>query len=145
MADSHTENPVTRVSVVVCTYNGARFLRPQLDSLLSQSLPPCEIIVSDDGSTDGTADIVREYAARDARVKLHVNRPALGFNLNFSQAFQLAGGDVVASCDQDDVWHPDKLAHMVAALECKPLAFHNSALFTDDPSRPMGLKILTPR
>lgn len=140
MADSHTENPVTRVSVVVCTYNGARFLRPQLDSLLSQSLPPCEIIVSDDGSTDGTADIVREYAARDARVKLHVNCPALGFNLNFSQAFQLAGGDVVASCDQDDVWHPDKLAHMVAALECKPLAFHNSALFTDDPSRPMGLK-----
>ena len=109
MADPHTENPVPRVSVVVCTYNGARFLRPQLDSLLAQSLPPYEIIVSDDASTDATAGIVREYAARDARVKLHVNRPALGFNLNFSQAFRMAEGDVVASCDQDDVWHPDKL------------------------------------
>ena len=94
MADPHTENPVPRVSVVVCTYNGARFLRPQLDSLLAQSLPPYEIIVSDDASTDATVGIVREYAARDARVKLHVNRPALGFNLNFSRAFQLAEGDV---------------------------------------------------
>ena len=127
-----------RISVVVCTHNGARYLRPQLDSLLAQTLPPYEIIVSDDDSTDGTVGIVREYVARDPRVKLHINRPALGFNLNFSRAFQLAAGDCVASCDQDDVWRADKLERMAQALDSVPLAFHNSALFTSDASRPAG-------
>ena len=140
MAEKPTGTPIPRVSVVVCTYNGACFLRPQLDSLLAQRLPPYEIIVSDDDSTDDTAAIVREYAARDARVKLHINRPALGFNLNFSKAFQLAEGDYVASCDQDDIWHPDKLSHLVEALKHAPLAFHNSALFTENPAQPSGLK-----
>ena len=140
MAEKPTGTPIPRVSVVVCTYNGARFLRPQLDSLLAQRLPPYEIIISDDDSTDDTAAIVREYAARDARVKLHINRPALGFNLNFSKAFQLAEGDYVASCDQDDIWHPDKLSHLVEALKHAPLAFHNSALFTENPAQPSGLK-----
>lgn len=140
MAEKPTGTPIPSVSVVVCTYNGACFLRPQLDSLLAQRLPPYEIIVSDDDSTDDTAAIVREYAARDARVKLHINRPALGFNLNFSKAFQLAEGDYVASCDQDDIWHPDKLSHLVEALKHAPLAFHNSALFTENPAQPSGLK-----
>ncbi len=136
-----TKRPsLKRISVVVCTYNGERFLRQQLDSLLAQTYPPCEIRIHDDGSTDATVDIVRDYARRDSRVKWHVNRPGLGFNLNFSQAFMQAEGDYVASCDQDDVWHPDKLRHMVEALERHCLAFHNSALFVDDVARPVGLK-----
>lgn len=108
-------------SVVLCTCNGARFLEAQWDSLLAQSRLPGEIIVRDDGSDDGTwvlLDTLSAHAAaRGVRVRLTRNERNLGFVANFEAALRDASGDVLFLCDQDDVWHAEKLATLVAEFE----------------------------
>lgn len=99
------------------TYNGERFVREQLTSILAQSLTPWEVLVSDDGSTDTTLQIVEEVAAdTDIPVRVRVNPQNLGFADNFLQAAGRASGEYVAFSDQDDRWHPDKLARQVETL-----------------------------
>lgn len=98
------------ISVVLATHNGAPYLAQQLESLLSQTCPPLEIVVGDDASTDATLEILASYAARGSvPIRVHRNDPALGFRENFLAACTKAGGDWIAFCDQDDVWYPDKL------------------------------------
>jgi glycosyltransferase involved in cell wall biosynthesis len=104
-------NPL--ISVVVCTYNGAQFLSEQLDSLLAQSYAPVEILVCDDASTDGTALIAKEYAAKDQRIRLHLNEQNIGYNRNFEKGLLLACGAYIAVCDQDDIWKPEKLQKLM--------------------------------
>lgn len=106
-----------RLSVALCTYNGSRYLGAQLDSLVAQSRPPDELIACDDGSTDGTVDVLAQFAAR-APFPVHVHRNAtnLGSTRNFDQAIGLCSGNIIALCDQDDLWHPDKLARFVDAF-----------------------------
>lgn len=107
-----------RVSVVMSTYNGERYIREQLGTLLAQTLAPYEILVSDDGSSDRTLEIVAEMAAVTAvPVHVHVNPVRLGFADNFLSAAGRARGDYIAFSDQDDRWRPTKLATSVAALE----------------------------
>src|SRR5688572_4379256 len=103
------------ISIVLATRNGAQYLPQQLESLARQTLAPFELIVSDDDSSDATMKIVAAFA-RTAKfpVKLKVNSPALGFRDNFIAATQLAAGDWVAFCDQDDIWHPEKLERVAA-------------------------------
>lgn len=98
-------------SVVLATCNGAKYLAPQLRSLANQSQPPCEIIVTDDNSTDATISIVSEFA-RQTSIPVHLlqNNPALGFADNFMQGALQAKGDLVAFCDQDDIWDARKIA-----------------------------------
>ena len=91
MTAASTSSPT--VSVVMITYNGARFVREQIDSLLRQTYPFSELIVQDDCSTDSTCDIVREYARRDPRIHLFVNPENMGWNRNFMSAMQRATGD----------------------------------------------------
>lgn len=79
--------PQVKVSVVMCTYNGEKYLREQIESILNQTCPVYELIIQDDRSTDRTVEIVREYQQKDSRVKLFVNEQSLGFNYNFSTAF----------------------------------------------------------
>lgn len=99
-----------RVSIIMATYNGARFIEEQLKSLASQKLQPFELVVSDDGSTDQTLELVRSFQV-DAPFPVIVQRNEwrLGYGENFLQAAKLASGDLIAFCDQDDIWHPDKL------------------------------------
>jgi len=104
------------VSIVVCTYNGEKFLREQLDSLLAQTYPVQEMLVQDDGSTDATWQILEEYAARDARFVPVRNEGPHGVNANFLSALRRARGELIAVCDQDDIWEPDKIELQVAAL-----------------------------
>lgn len=104
------------VDVVMCTYNGAAFLREQLDSIVNQTYSIHSLIIQDDRSTDGTVAIVQEYAARYPFVRLYVNSRNLGYNLNFKTAVGRATADFVAISDQDDVWFPDKIARQVAAI-----------------------------
>lgn len=106
-----------RVSIVLCTYNGAAYLAEQLKTFLTQSRLPDEIIIGDDASSDGTWAIVEAFEA-SARARgifvRAVRRPErLGYVANFSGALALASGDVIFLCDQDDAWHPDKLAAML--------------------------------
>ena len=103
------------VSVALCTRNGAGFIGEQLDSVLNQTRPPDELVVSDDDSTDATVRLVRErvdaYRARGGSLELQVfeNHPALGIAANFAQAIGACHGDLIALSDQDDVWHPERL------------------------------------
>ena len=97
------------VSIILCTYNGARFIREQLDSIVAQTYPLLEVIIQDDGSTDDTVAICNEYAARFPYIKVRRNEHNLGFNLNFKSAAMRAQGDFVAISDQDDVWMADKI------------------------------------
>lgn len=97
------------VSIVLCTHNGEKYLRQQLDSILAQTHTHFELIVSDDASKDDTAKILEEYCQRDQRIKFSVNPVNLGYNKNFEKAFSLASAEYIAISDQDDVWEKNKI------------------------------------
>lgn len=122
MSDKISHRPTS--SVTVCTYNGAAHIAEQLDSLLAQSCLPEQIIIADDASTDGTATLVENFVRRAQALGIAVEyfrHPVnVGFVANFSHALRRASGEVVFLCDQDDVWHLDKLATMLAAFEKRP-------------------------
>jgi len=136
--------PDHAISVVLCTYNGAVYLREQLDSLARQSSPPSELIVSDDASSDDTARIVSDFAVNAPfPVRLAVNAVNVGFIANFEKAIALASGDVIALCDQDDVWRGDKLAKVRAAFDGNPnlgLVFSDGDI-VDDTLAPLGRRL----
>lgn len=106
-----------RVSVAVCTHQGAAFVGRQLESILEQTRPPDEVVVSDDASTDGTVELVEDMA-RGASVPLRLrsNPRPLGFRRNFEGAIGECSGDVVFLSDQDDVWLPEKIEAMLPAF-----------------------------
>lgn len=102
--------PTPRISIAMATYNGSKYLREQLDSLAAQTLPPCELVVTDDGSTDDTLEILDVFVRRAPfPVHIHRNEQRLGYRDNFLKAARLCSGDLIAFCDQDDYWLPEKL------------------------------------
>lgn len=117
----------------MCTYNGGRYLRQQLDTLLSQTYPLYEIIVQDDGSVDDTWSILEEYAATHPFIHLFQNEGEHGYNANFFSAMQRATGDCIAICDQDDLWEPEKIEKQVTAIGNHLLCVCLSRPFSDDP------------
>ncbi|MEW6335099.1 MAG: glycosyltransferase family 2 protein [Thermodesulfobacteriota bacterium] len=135
------------ISVVLCTYNGERYLQQQLDSLLAQSHPPGKILAADDGSTDRTQAILQAFAVqaqgRGITVEVGQNPCNLGYILNFERALQRAGADLIFVCDQDDVWHPDKLAVMSARFAADPdlLLLHSDARLVDAHLGDMGCSL----
>jgi glycosyltransferase involved in cell wall biosynthesis len=133
-----TESPL--VSVVLGTYNGDTYLEEQLRSVLAQTYTALEIIAIDDGSKDRTVAILREYAARDARIEVFVNERNLGFIRNFEKGCSLSAGKWIALCDQDDYWLPDKVEKMVRAIGEYPMIYCDSALCGED-LHELGTKI----
>ena len=106
-----------RISVALCTCNGAAFLREQLSSIESQTLLPAEIVISDDCSVDGTKEIVSAFAASSRiPVRYYANEERIGVVRNFNMAVQGCSEPYIALCDQDDVWLPDKLALEMSLL-----------------------------
>ena len=98
------------ISVAMCTYNGARYLSSQLESIAAQSELPTELVVCDDRSSDKTPQILEEFVhAAQFPVRLVHNPKNLGFTGNFEKAIGLCSREIIALADQDDVWHPDKL------------------------------------
>lgn len=126
-----------RSTVVLCSWNGERFLPQQLDSLRAQTRRIDQFVLSDDGSTDGSWVLLQEFAAEQhalgSDVILHRNPQALGYIRHFEQALARADADVVFTCDQDDIWHPGKIATMMAAFVADPalLALHSDARLVD--------------
>lgn len=104
------------VSVVMATYNGEKYIGEQIDSILNQTFPICELIIQDDCSADNTVAIARDYAKRYPVVKVFENRRHIGLNLNFKTAAMRATGVFVAISDQDDVWYKEKLERQLAAI-----------------------------
>jgi len=107
----------TGVSVALCTFNGALYLREQLASLQQQTSPPIELVLSDDGSSDSSVSIVTEFAkAVGMRLIVAPTHTQLGVTQNFNRALSLCSQQYVALSDQDDVWLPSKLATALAAM-----------------------------
>jgi glycosyltransferase involved in cell wall biosynthesis len=105
------------VSVLVATYQGAAFLDEQLDSIAAQTHPPLELVVTDDGSSDGTVEIVEAFATRAPFPVRLVRHPTpRGHGANFLSAIDLCQGQLIAFADQDDVWLPSKLGRCAAVF-----------------------------
>jgi glycosyltransferase involved in cell wall biosynthesis len=106
-----------RISVAMGTFNGARFLREQLDSIAEQSLAPAELVIGDDCSTDETLAIAEDFAARAPfPVRIHRNERNRGFADNFLATAERCGGEWIAFCDQDDAWYPHKLERIAERI-----------------------------
>ena len=105
-----------KLSVALAAYNGAAYMEEQLTSILQNLREGDEVVVSDDGSTDGTRDVVRALAETDKRVKL-IDGPQQGLIKNFEHALAACDGDIVFLSDQDDVWHADKVEAVLACFE----------------------------
>ena len=124
------------ISVVLCTYNGEKFLAEQLDSILVQTYSNLELIISDDQSTDGTWPLLQTYAGKDARIKLFRNETNLGYNKHFEKACSFASGQWIAIADQDDIWLPHKLWALYHGTRADTLLVHsyNAEFKNNDPS-----------
>lgn len=122
----------------MATYNGEKHIREQLDSIARQDLPPLELVITDDGSTDATLQIVDDFA-RDAAFPVRVfrNETRLGYADNFLKAASLCEGDLIAYCDQDDIWMKQKLSTCSKFLadERVLLAIHSAQTITQAGSR----------
>ena len=129
------------LSIAMATYNGASHLHDQLNSFVSQTRQPDELVVRDDGSTDGTAAILEEFATRAPfPVRVLPANGNLGYVKNFETVIQACTGDLIALSDQDDVWLPHKLAMLEAALgndDRALLTFSDAALVGAD-LEPLG-------
>ena len=118
-----TDKPL--VSVVLASFNGARFIYRQIQSILAQSNRHFELIITDNLSTDGTWDVVKDVAARDDRVRIFRNEK-LGVIENFEFGVTQARGELVCFSDQDDVWNIDKIQVLLDSIGEK-LAIHSDA------------------
>jgi hypothetical protein len=133
-----------RVSVLVTAYNREHYLAEAIDSVLAQTLEDFELIVSDDGSADGSVRIAEEYVRRDPRVRLSVNPVNLGDYGNRRQAATLARGRFLKYHDSDDVMYPHCLAVMADALSKEPSAAFAMSASHSWPGGPSPM-LLTPR
>jgi glycosyltransferase involved in cell wall biosynthesis len=128
------------ISIALCTYDGERFLREQVDSVLAQDYPRIELVAVDDASADGSFALLEGYAARDARIRVRRNPTNVGYRHNFEIAIGLCHGDLVAPCDQDDIWLPTKLSILERAMGEAPGAYCDSEL-VDEQGRSLGLRM----
>jgi glycosyltransferase involved in cell wall biosynthesis len=128
------------VSIALCTYNGEKFLGQLLDTLINQTYPNIEIIAVDDCSTDNTYAILTTYAVKYPQITVYKNEVNLGFVRNFEHALTYCQGDLIAFCDQDDLWLPEKIALQVEGIGDNMLIYHDSE-FINDQEKPLGKKM----
>ena len=102
------------ISVCLATYNGGRYLREQLASIVTQLGPGDEVVINDDASSDDTVAVIESFD--DPRVRLEVNPTNLGYTGNFEAALTRSRGDLIFLADQDDVWLPGKVDMMLREL-----------------------------
>ncbi len=115
-----------RISVCIATYNGEKYIKEQLNSILSQISEDDEVIVSDDGSSDKTISIIESI--RDSRIKIFHNTGRHGFICNFENALQKAKGDYIFLSDQDDIWLPNKVKIIMKMFVDYDLIVHDAEL-----------------
>ena len=130
-----------KISIAMATFNGERFILEQLKSLAAQTLLPFELVVTDDGSNDGTMSIVREFSeSAPFPVYVHRNASTLGYAENFLKAASLCRGEWVAFCDQDDVWLETKLSTVseIANKNARVALISHAAEIVDERLHPLG-------
>ena len=129
-ANVNTSSP--SISIAMATYNGENYIREQLDSLGRQSLQPLELVITDDGSTDRTLEIVEEFARTVSfPVRTFRNETRLRYADNFLKAASLCQGDLISFCDQDDIWKSEKLKTCATFFKDPDLvlAMHSARVF----------------
>jgi len=132
-----------KLSVAMCTYNGARYLREQLESIAAQTRLPDELVVCDDRSIDDTPKMIEAFAATvPFPVRLYINDATLKPVRNFAKAISLCEGEIIALADQDDVWREDKLARLASEFGARAEAglIFSDAEMIDEHSRPLGYR-----
>lgn len=122
-----------KISVCLACYNGEKYIKEQLNSILCQLNKCDEIVISDDGSTDKTLDVVKSL--EDSRIKIFFNKNKRGYSKNFENSINHANGDIIFLCDQDDVWMPNKIEVMLRYLEQADLVI-SDAIITDENLKP---------
>src|SRR5262245_34713454 len=131
----------SKISIALCTYNGAKYLASQLESYLAQTHPPDEVIVCDDCSQDDTVSTLNEFARRAPfPVRVFVNEQNLGSIKNFEKAISLCSGDIIFLSDQDDVWAPNKIEMMAGEFDKDSevgMVFSDAEL-VDEALQPLG-------
>lgn len=133
------------IAILMATYNGEKFLREQIDSIINQSFKDWTLYIQDDGSSDATRDIIEEYCATDDRIKLlDIGLSRQGAGMNFMSMLNIVESDYYMFCDQDDVWFPDKIEKSINRIKDeerlhpdKPIIVHTDRTHTDG-----NLKIL---
>ena len=115
-----------KISVCLATFNGEKYLQQQIESILIQLGDNDELIISDDGSSDQTLNIIESFS--DKRIHIFHNKMNHGFIGNFENALRIATGDYIFLSDQDDVWSSDKLRISLQALEKADLIVHDAEM-----------------
>ena len=121
------------VSIIMCTYNGEKYLDEQIDSILKQDYTAIELIIVDDRSTDNTWQKLNQWKELYPSISTCRNEINLGYNKNFENALSLANGDFIALADQDDIWLPQKITELINSFtsdkivlsHCRSVSFEN--------------------
>ena len=136
--------PRSKISVALCTYNGAAYLCEQLESIANQTRLPDELIVCDDRSSDATIEIVEAFKRTSPfDVSLSINERNLGSTRNFEKAISLCRGEIIFLSDQDDVWRPDKIERMMRIFDSRPGTgfVFSDATVVDRDRQPVGTRL----
>jgi glycosyltransferase involved in cell wall biosynthesis len=130
-----------KISVALCTYNGKKFLREQLNSILNQTHTVNEVIICDDNSSDGTISIIESFQNQYPDIiYLHQNIPGLGTIKNFEKAISLTTGDLIFLSDQDDIWLPEKVSKTIHFFKhnIKCMLLFSNGLLIDESGNEIG-------
>ena len=119
------------VSIALCTFNGEKYLREQLDSLVYQDYSNLEIVAVDDGSSDETWSILKEYSARFSFIKIFQNEFNVGYIRNFEKAISICSGEYIALADQDDIWELHKIRMLCNSIKNHILIYHDSNIINE--------------
>lgn len=117
----------------MATYNGEKYIREQLDSILKQSIQDFELVIADDNSSDRTFYILKEYAKNDTRIKIYKNDKNIGFIKNFEKAISLCSGEYIALSDQDDIWFLNHLEILKKNIKDNFLICADAELYNGSP------------
>ena len=126
------ELKIKKVSVVMCTYNGQKYLREQLDTIINQTYPIWEIIIQDDCSNDNTINILQEYSNRYPNIRIYKNEVNIGYIKNFHSALKKTSGELIALSDQDDIWLLNKIELMVKLISDNLMAACAAKVLTEN-------------
>lgn len=131
------ENKKVRVSVAMTTYNGEKYIKEQIDSILNNLDKDDELIISDDGSKDNTISIIKEYLKKDSRIKF-INGPKNGIKQNFANSIQECKGEYIFLSDQDDIWLDNKVEEVLKTFRDEQciLIVHNTKII-DEKKQPI--------
>lgn len=126
------------------SYNGAEFIADSIDSIISQTYRNWELIITDDCSSDGTQDIIRDYALRDSRIRCFCFEDNRGSGATRNKCIEESRGRYIAFCDSDDRWLPDKLERQLAFMQAHDYAFTFASYYTCNEAGHVGGIVIAP-